>query len=535
MAASADWWDQNPNPESWTEARGGLVEALKQRLRSEGLSALKPDSPAEQDFRLWQWLGEWPELGGQHAKEFAELGKNQDLIRAYLENVREEDSRAQALIMLAQMQARAPQELKNLPLVAVALVLVFDRPFPEQWPHFQVPLSAVPREEVDSVSRLQQMGQLQSRRRYAFDLPVLTVSELKFLVDHSLPESELEWARKNVTTSRSSFDRVFPSIRYDFGRLKAGRLTWPYPSYRLADIKEKGGICVDQGYFAAMAGKAKGLPTLFFTGQGDSGGHAWFGYLDAPGRWVTDCGKYAEENYPVGNALDPQTWKPITDTELTFLAKGRERSDGYRQVKLWTDYAAAMGEQDGDEALEAALALQPEFVPAWDVKGLWLEKNGSPQAREEFWLAFVKRFARYPDLRVLGQEKLLDLAKAKGDIPSIRKLERQILVQNRTKRFDLSIGATASQVGEKVENGDWPGAEAAFRQALREFKGQSGGHLFYGLVVPFVETALSEGEPEAAQSALREAKRVLRAGKDTLVGQGLEKLENQVKAAQPSG
>jgi hypothetical protein len=169
------------------------------------------------------------------------------------------------------------------------------------------------------------------------------------------------------------------------------------------------------------------------------------------------------------------------------------------------------------------------------VKGLWLEKNGSPQAREEFWLAFVKRFARYPDLRVLGQEKLLDLAKAKGDIPSIRKLERQILVQNRTKRFDLSIGATASQVGEKVENGDWPGAEVAFRQSLREFKGQSGGHLFYGLVVPFVETALSEGEPEAAQSALREAKRVLRAGKDTLVGQGLEKLENQVKAAQPSG
>jgi hypothetical protein len=292
---------------------------------------------------------------------------------------------------------------------------------------------------------------------------------------------------------------------------------------------------VDQGYFAAMAGKAKGLPTLFFTGQGDSGGHAWFGYLDAPGRWVTDCGKYAEENFPVGNALDPQTWKPITDTELTFLAKGRERSDGYRQVKLLTDYAKTMGEQDGDEALEAALALQPEFVPAWDVKGLWLEKNGSPQAREEFWLAFVKRFARYPDLRVLGQEKLLDLAKAKGDFPSIRKLERQILVQNRTKRFDLSIGATASQVGEKVENGDWPGAEAAFRQALREFKGQSGGHLFYGLVVPFVETALSEGEPEAAQSALREAKRVLRAGKDTLVGQKLEKLENQVKAAQPSG
>jgi hypothetical protein len=535
MTACADWWDQNPNPESWTEVRGRLVEALKQRLRSEGLSVLKPDSLAEQDFRLWQWLGEWPELRGQHAKEFAELGKNHDLIRAYLENVREEDSRAEALIMLAQMQARAPQELKDLPYVAVALVLVFDRPFPERWPHFQVPLSAVPKKEVDPVKRLQLMGQLQSRRRYAFDLPVLTVSELKFLVDHPLPESELEWARKNVTTSRSSFDRVFPSIRYDFERLQAGLLTWPYPSYRLVDIKEKGGICVDQGYFAAMAGKAKGLPTLFFTGQGDSGGHAWFGYLDAPGRWVMDCGKYAEENYPVGNALDPQTWKPITDTELTFLAKGRERSEGYRQAKLWTDYALAMGPEEGGGFLEGALVLQPEFLPAWMAKAGWLENGGDPQPKEEFWNSFVKRFARYPDLKVLGQEKLLALARAKGDTPLAKKLERQILVQNRTKRFDLSIGATASQVGEKMEAGDWAGAEAAYRQALREFKGQSGGHLFYGLVAPFVEAALAEGQGKAAKNALQEAKRVLKAGKDTLVGQALVELEAQVKTSQPSG
>jgi hypothetical protein len=303
----------------------------------------------------------------------------------------------------------------------------------------------------------------------------------------------------------------------------------------LDDIKEKGGICVDQGYFAAMAGKAKGLPTLFFTGQGDSGGHAWFGYLDAPGRWVTDCGKYAEENYPVGQAMDPQTWKPITDTELTFLAKGRERSEGYRQAKLWTDYATAMGPQEGNQFIHAALDLQPEFLSAWSVRGTWTDQTGTPPAKEEFWQAFVKRFARYPDLKVAGQEKLLELAKARGDETTAKNLERQILVQNRTKRFDLSIGATAAKVGEKIEAGDWVGAESAYRQALREFKGQSGGHLLYGLIAPFVETALAEGQPKTAKNALQEAKRVLKAGKDTLVGQALLELENQVKAAQPAG
>ena len=530
----ASWWSDNPNPEIWGQAREILGKQLRQKLQNDGPAALQPGSSLEQEFRLWQWLGEWPALEDQSAREFAELGKNLDLIRAYLENVRKEDRQTQALAILVRMQAQAPQEVKDLPRLAVALALVFDQPFPERWPHFQVPLAAVPREEADPVKRLQQMAQLQSRRRYAFDLPTLTVNELKFLVDHPLPESELEWARKIVTTSRSSFDKVFTSIRYDFARLQAGLLTWPYPSYRLADIKEKGGICVDQGYFAAMAGKAKGLPTLFFTGQGDSGGHAWFGYLDAPGRWVTDCGRYAEENYPVGNATDPQTWEPITDTELTFLAKGRERSDGYRQAKLWTDYAAAIGREDGEKFLEAVFALQPEFLPAWEVKGGWIEKEGTPEAREQFWQAYVKRFARYPDLKVSGQEKLLELAKVKGDRQVAKNLERQILVQNRTKRFDLSIGAAASQVGEKIEAGDWPGAEAAYRQALREFKGQSGGHLFYGLVSPFVETALAEGQGKTAKSALQEAKRVLKAGKDTLVGQALEQLENQVRTSLPA-
>ena len=29
--------------------------------------------------------------------------------------------------------------------------------------------------------------------------------------------------------------------------------------------------------------------------------------LKGPGRWETDCGRYENQNYPVGNAIDPQT------------------------------------------------------------------------------------------------------------------------------------------------------------------------------------------------------------------------------------
>ena len=46
---------------------------------------MKPGSTLEQEFRLWQWLGEWPEAREVDSEIFAEMGKNQELVRVYLE------------------------------------------------------------------------------------------------------------------------------------------------------------------------------------------------------------------------------------------------------------------------------------------------------------------------------------------------------------------------------------------------------------------------------------------------------------------
>jgi hypothetical protein len=149
---------------------------------------------------------------------------------------------------------------------------------------------------------------------------------------------------------------------------------------------------------------------------------------------------------------------------------------------------------------------------------------------KDFWSRFTKRFANFADLRVVGQEKLLVLAKARGDDIEIKNLSRQILVQNRTRRFDLGIGSVAAEVGEKIETGKWGDAETAFRKALREFKGQAGGNLYYGLVVPFVESALSEGQVLVAKNSLADAKRILRPTKDSLVGRSFIELEQKVSS-----
>ena len=526
----SEWWLGHPVFSSWSDLSLELAKNMQAQVTASQKEVLKPGTDEEKRFRLWQWLDLMKSVAQEENQpSLIALGSNAGLVAAFFENLNPGDHPKQAVGILSDMQKKYPEDVAALPRLAVALALVFDQPFPKNWPHGQVLHAAVPWEEPMPVERLHTMAALQKERRYLLDLRDLMVDELKYIVDHPLTDLEMEWARKNVTASRSGFDKVFSGIRYDVPRYERNVLTWPYPNYTLAEIRQRGGICVDQAYFAAITGKAKGLPTLFFTGQGDSGGHAWFGYLEAPGRWETDCGRYAQENYPVGQAMDPQIWKPISDTELVFLAKNRERSPAFQQARLWTDYANSLGANEADLWIDSALAIQPEYLPAWILRAkLLAESHADLMAQKEFWHSFVRRFASYADLKVQGQEKLLELAKAGGDTKEVANLERQILVQNRAKRFDLGIGAAAGQVSDKMQEGNWDGAQTSFRQALREYKGQAGGHLFYGLVVPFVEAALAEGQSQVAKAALVEARRVLKPTPDTLVGRSFVLLEAQL-------
>jgi len=534
---ASSWWQEHSDPATWMTERENLKSFLKEDLSKKKPSDINPDSIDADNFRIWQWLGYVrPDFSQDEFTAFRSLGEQSQLRRAFLENVRPEDDGTEAIRILLQIQMAHPECIQQLPCLAVAIALVFDQPFPKQWPHHQVAHKLVPTEKVDPVRRMHQMTELQVARRYLTDLRDFTVSELKFIVDHPLIDSELEWARKNVTASRSGYSKVFSSIRYDVPRYESNQLTWPYGPYLFSEIKSRGGICVDQAYFAAMTGKAKGLPTLYFSGQGDDGGHAWFGYMDSPGHWDTDCGRYESQNYPVGNAVDPQIWKPISDTELTFLAKSRERSASFQQAKLCTDLSRTVVREDAHRWLDAALAIQPEFLPAWYLQGELLEeRKASPEVMRDFWSRFTKRFTTFADLRVVGQEKLLELAKARGDDLEVKSLSRQILVQNRTRRFDLGIGSAATEVGEKIDAGKWGEAETAFRKALREFKGQAGGNLYYGLVMPFVESALAEGQVSVAKSSLAEAKRILRPAKDSLVGRSFMELEQKVSSEPKKG
>jgi hypothetical protein len=126
---------------------------------------------------------------------------------------------------------------------------------------------------------------------------------------------------------------------------------WTQGTYLLANIEVAGGICTDQSYFACIAGKAKGIPTLYFAGQGQDGGHAWFGYLRGNGKWELDAGRFFNQRYTVGQALDPQTWLPVTDHELLYLSGRAVRSPG-NDAALGELAMVAIHRQCGEEIEE---------------------------------------------------------------------------------------------------------------------------------------------------------------------------------------
>ena len=57
----------------------------------------------------------------------------------------------------------------------------------------------------------------------------------------------------------------------DQDRVQAGTFDWVGADYKMQTILQAGGICVDQGYYAVSAGKARGVPTLLFRGAGLDG------------------------------------------------------------------------------------------------------------------------------------------------------------------------------------------------------------------------------------------------------------------------
>jgi len=466
----------------------------------------------------------------------ASLAADDEFLKEFFRELKPDDFAPVVVTRLQQLRRAHPGAWPAYRSLMLAFALVTDQRQPAFWPHHQVPQKAVPHSDESIEERFDYFHRANEARKLEHDLRTLSAAELKFLVDAPVPRSELEWAAKNVRNRRDRFDQAFELVRYDHNRAEGGVFQWPHGTYRLANIELAGGICTDQAYFASIAGKAKGIPTLYFAGQGQDGGHAWFGYLRGNGKWELDGGRFLNQNYTVGQALDPQTWLPITDHELLYLSGRAVRVPGH-DAALGDVAMSEVFRRRGDLSSAAAAAdsarfHSPGYVAAWEAKEKVLASAGDPAALRQHYATAINQFRREEDLRVRYQTRLAGLERSGGDSEAARDLETRMIRENRRQRTDLSTAAGAEVLSRLTAEGDYESAMRQYRSLAGKLGAAGGGNFFYEIVRPYVLKLQSAGRIKDAQRALDLAGRVMRFESGSILAREFDELDASLAASQ---
>ena len=170
---------------------------------------------------------------------FVSIGKNHDLQKSFLKALHPRTINRGLSPFFSPWPPRIPTKSKNTH-PGLRLCSRIRSTFPANWPHHQVPKKDLMVSLSSPSERFADMVKAHSSRKLEYDPSQLSVTELKFVIDHPLTTSELEWARESESFRRSGFDKIFSSIQYDHPRLNASVFSWPHGKYSLESIRSKG-------------------------------------------------------------------------------------------------------------------------------------------------------------------------------------------------------------------------------------------------------------------------------------------------------
>lgn len=418
------------------------------------------------------------------------------------------------LKILRTLHAKDARTFETYAELALAVAVVYDFPPPPGWPHGQVSARLLPRKLPEPQAAFDYFVALDRSGRSLQRLAYLSAGELRFLVDLAAPFPELTWAQTQVHQPLAQAAAMYDAVQYRSDRLQYGIYNWPGSSYSLAAILSEGGICVDQAYFAAQAGKARGVPTLIFRGAGLDGRHAWFGFLDGARRWQLDAGRYAEQRFVTGLAHDPQTWGDLSDHEVQFLSEGFRLLPGFRSSQIHQVFAQTyLRLSQVDAAVKAArkaINAESRNLPAWEILLTAQAAAGEDAKAIEVTLRDAAiAFQRYPDLSARFILRQTASLRARGETSAADYAERMFARKHQADRADLSI-AQASEELSRAMASQPIFEQMRLYQTLVDQLGRGAGMPFFDkLVRPFVARLVQQGRVDEAVRAVEYARLAL--------------------------
>lgn len=306
------------------------------------------------------------------------------------------------------------------------------------------------------------------------DITKMSPSDLIYVVDVRLPLSEMEWAVKNMKSlSRSSWSKAYPMIKYRMDQAKSRKDIYTY--YSFAELLEKGGTCMDQGYFATNTAKSNGIPASYMTGDGKLGPHAWFVYKKDGLNWET-AGGYG---YTSGKTNSPQT--NLSVHESMFLTAGDKKNSGDRLDKTmdYIDLYRTMLKLGLNDAvldlLTKAQLSTPEHTLPWETTIEYYSREGNKTTLEQWELlvdTLRRRFKKRPDYLELAtsiEDEHIFPHKSAQDVKNTLARQRRELEKNTEGRADLSAEAVQRQAELLVSQEKYNELSVLYRKAMKDY------------------------------------------------------------------
>jgi len=417
------------------------------------------------------------------------LAAHEDLASQLAWLVREDAEKpAQVYAALARLMPGREAALADHPALAAAICVVHDRPYSLRLNENMV--KAPEAGEIFDYFVAHEREMLLPHRSMPAEL-------LVYVVSVAAPIEDLNWLRTTYA-GQANLGARYSEIRYDHDSFLRGT---PKKStaagYSLRSVKENGGVCIDQAYFAQSCGQALGIPAAIVYGANASVGHAWIGYLRtsaSTAMWDFDSGRYEGYQNVRGTIDDPQTGAKVPDAYLAVLesymmAKLQTRQEsaalvdaGERLLKVrdakapWPPPEAAksgIATANTESVLtliEAALRTTPGYTRGWLLVRSMAQKGDLSAAQKKRWadVLFNLCGSRFPDFTL---EVLAPMIRTVEDAGERRALwDRAAGVY--TKRPDLIVRIRMEQASGLAEVKDYAGAYDALHDAGSRYVSQ---------------------------------------------------------------
>jgi len=438
------------------------------------------------------------------------------------------------LQILNDLHRADPARFKTFANLALAIAVVYDVPPPPDWPHAQVSSAVFPRRLPRPLEAFKWWTREEQLGHTYFRLEQLGADELKFVVDAAAPFDELEWSQQISNYPLNLLERAYTIVAYRRDRAAANVGMWPDKSYSLPAILGAGGICVDQAYFATQAGKARGVPTLLFVGEGNDGRHAWFGFLDGDQKWRLDAGRYAEQRFVTGFARDPQTWRPISDHELKFLSERFRKLSSFRQSRTHemfaADYLANGDPAAAARAARKAVNYERRNQPAWEtLLAAEASLGRDAKQREATLYEAVEAFQSYPDLEAFYSHRFSESLRARGQTSAADFEQHRLARKFQGDRSDLSVEQARDMLFRSIAKQPLLEQIRTYNYAVDNF-GRNAGMAFFDQVVRvFVEHLAQLGQRVEAVRAAERARNALKVEPGSQLDQEFGRLLKMLK------